>query len=278
MKRYLLVLSMFLIVLPAHVRAQDDKKKAPPKKFVVPFELIKTQHMVVNVKINGKGPYRLVFDTGAPDSLISNKVFKEAGLTAKGGGLPIFGSRGQTKIKEIEVGDLKAEDISAMVLDHPTVQAIANFVGPIEGILGFTFYARYKMSIDYEKKLITFEPGEYVPGNVMDALMKKMLAPESVRRSPQILAPAGLLGIRVEKAKEDEEAGVTVKEVLPDSPAFAAGFKAGDRLLTLDGRWTDTVNDCYVAAGHIRLSTPVMAQVLRDGKKVALKITVRAGL
>src|SRR5262245_8607479 len=120
MNRFLIATSLILLVLPAQIRAQDDKQKDTPKKFVVPFELIKTQHMVVSIKVNGKGPYRLVFDTGAPDSLVSNKVAKEAGLVGKGGGLPIFGSRGAVKIKELELGDLKATDVSAMVLDHPT--------------------------------------------------------------------------------------------------------------------------------------------------------------
>lgn len=264
------------LLLPAFLHAQDA---GAAKKITVPFELIKTQHMVVSVKVNGKGPYRLVFDTGAPDSLVSNKIYKEAGLKSKGGGgLPLFGSRGAASIKDLEMGDLKATDISTMVMDHPTVQAIASFAGPLEGILGFTFYARYKMSIDYEKKLITFEPNDYEPGDVMKALMEKLTAPKSVREAPRILAPAGIIGIKVEKAKDDEDAGVTVKEVMPDSAAAKAGFKVGDRLLTLDGRWTDTVADCYVAAGLVRVDTPVAAQVMRDGKKVQLKVTVRAGL
>lgn len=282
MKRHL-VFTLVVLLTPSLLHAQGDAKKElprpePAKKFVVPFELIKTQHMVVSVKVNGKGPYRLVFDTGAPDSLVSNKIMKEAGLTGKGGGLPIFGSRGQAKIKELELGPLKAENVSCMVLDHPTVKAIASFVGPIEGILGFTFYAKYKMSIDYEKKLITFEPNTYEPGDVMKMMMARFTAPKSVREAPKILAPAGLLGIRVEKAKDDEAAGVTVKEVIADTPAAAAGIKVGDRLLTLDGRWTDTVADCYIAAGLLRPGVAAPAQVLRDGKKVDLKLTVRAGL
>lgn len=283
MKRQLLLICAVLL-LPAFVHAQDKTKKEPDKKepakkFTVPFELIKTQHMVVNIKVNGKGPYRLVFDTGAPDSLVSNKIMKEAGLVAKGGGLiPIFGSRGNAKIKELELGELKAQDVSCMVMDHPTVGAIAKFVGPLDGILGFTFYARYKMSIDYEKKLMTFEEGDYVPGDVMQLMMARFTAPKAVREAPKILAPAGLLGIRVAKEKDDEDAGVTVNEVMPDSPAAAAGLKKGDRLLTLDGRWTDTVTDTYIAAEHMRLGMVIPAQVLRDGKKLQLKVTVRAGL
>ena len=192
--------------------------------------------------------------------------------------IPVFGSRGETKIKDVDIADLHAENVSAMVLDHPTVAAISGFVGPIEGILGFTFYARYNLSIDYEKKQMTFEPNDYKPGNVMDAMIKRFTAPKSVRDTPKVLAPAGLLGIRVEKAKDDTDAGVTVKEVLADSSAVTAGFKVGDRLLSLDGRWTDTVNDCYLAASMVRPGTATRAGVMRDGKKVELKLKVRAGL
>ncbi len=281
MKRSILFIAAIAIGIPSFARAQDDVKKDPPKKFVVPFELIKTQHMVVSVKINGKGPYRLVFDTGAPDSLVSTKVAKEAELFPKDFKKPFFapfGAMGQTKISSIELGGLKAENISTTVLDHPTVKAIASFVGPIEGILGFTFYAKYKMSINYEKNEMTFEPGAYEPGDVMKKMMDKLTSPENLKKIPQVLSPAGLVGMRVEKAKDDEAAGVTVRDVLPDSAADAAGFKAGDRLLTLDGRWTDTVADCYFAAGQIRVGVAVPAVVLRDGKSVLLKIAVRAGL
>jgi S1-C subfamily serine protease len=112
----------------------------------------------------------------------------------------------------------------------------------------------------------------------MDALTKRLSAPKAEREAPRVLAPAGLLGIQVEKAKDDDADGVAVKEVLADSPAAAAGFKSGDRLLTLDGRWTDSVNDCYIAASMVRAGTATSAWVLRDGKKVQLKVTVRAGL
>ncbi len=285
MKRLLSIISIALLT-PAFLHAQDDKKKDNPKQepaktFVVPFELIQTQHMVVKVKVNGKGPYRLVFDTGAPDSLVSSKIANEAEIFGKGkkkvsGGL--FGGGGQAKIKEIELGEMKAENITAMVLDHPTVQAISSVVGPLDGILGFTFYARYKMSIDYEKKLITFEPNTYKPGNVMEAMMARMMAPKSVREAPRILAPAGMLGLKVEKGKDDSGAGVLVKEVMPESPAAKAGLKTGDRLLTLDGRWTDTVADTYIAAGHLRTGVPTTAFVLRGKEALKLNITVRAGL
>ena len=48
----------------------------------VPFEVLVTKHIAVRIKVNGKGPYRVIFDTGAPISLISSKVAKESGLAS----------------------------------------------------------------------------------------------------------------------------------------------------------------------------------------------------
>ena len=81
------------------------------------------------------------------------------------------------------------------------------------------------MSIDYEKKLITFEPDEYVPGNAIETMVKRLTAPKTVRDAANVLAPAGILGIKVEKAKGDEAAGVLIKEVMPGTPAASAGSR-----------------------------------------------------
>ena len=45
----------------------------------MPFEVLKSGHMAVQVKVNDKGPYLLIFDTGAPMSLVNNQLADEAG-------------------------------------------------------------------------------------------------------------------------------------------------------------------------------------------------------
>jgi S1-C subfamily serine protease len=54
--------------------------------------------------------------------------------------------------------------------------------------------------------------------------------------------------------------------------------KAGDRLLTLDGRWTDSVADCYTAAGFVKAGTAVTVVVKRGGKEKELTVKPAAGL
>jgi hypothetical protein len=276
-KRHLLAAGLLLFVL-VPVRAEET----PSQPIEVPFALLKSGHLTVQVKVNGKGPYTLIFDTGAPITLLNNKIAKEAGLL-KGIKKPpfaLFGSMGEVKVKELEVGDQKATEVSAVVMDHPTVEAISRAFGPIDGIVGFPFFARFKMTLDYQAKKLTFVPNGFKPPDVMKAmeamLMNAMLAGD---QGPQVLSPAAQWGMIVDpKDKKDEDAGITIKEVLPGGPAAAAGIKVGDRLLTLDGRWTDSVADLFAAAGYVKPGTTVPVVVQRDGKEVELKVKPKAGL
>jgi hypothetical protein len=257
----LLFLLLGILVLPAPVLAGD----AIEKSVTVPFETLKTQHMAIQVKINGKGPYRMIFDTGAPFTLINNKVAKDAEVFPKNFKQPFFaffGSMGEFKLKTLQVGDLKIDNVATMVMDHPTVGAIANILGPIEGIVGFNFFAKYRMTIDYQAKTMTFVPTNYEPKNMMENLMKMIEAGQNPNNK-KVLTPGGLLGFKVQKDKDDAEPGVTIKSVFADSPAAKAGFKEGDRLLVLDGRWTDSVADCYAAASVLTPGTTVEATVGR---------------
>jgi membrane-associated protease RseP (regulator of RpoE activity) len=270
MKCKMFLTGLLFLVLAGWGRAGEAK----PAK--VPFELLQTQHIVVNVKINGKGPYRLVFDTGAPITLLNSKIAKEAGVLD--GGNP--GTDGPAvafaipKIKTFEMGGLKATNLPTMVMDHPTVAAMDKALGPVQGIVGLTFFGHYRFTIDYQAKEMTFTPIQFTPPDVT----KAMFALLSGAAPKRVLAPAGQWGFSVSKDTKDMEPGVTVKEVLPGSPAATAGLKVGDRLLTLDGRWTDAVADCYQAAVHVRPGMTARLNVLRDGKEVELTVKVQAGL
>ena len=156
--------------------------------------MLKTQHMAVMVKINGKGPYRLIFDTGAPVTLISNKVAKEAGVFPekfKASPFAFFGSQGQFKIKSLEMGALKVSGVDTMVMDHPTVGIIASALGPIEGIVGFNVFAKYRTTLDYQTKTMTFVPTTYKPVDMMTRMMTTLMAPKSERERAKVLAPDG---------------------------------------------------------------------------------------
>ena len=270
--RPICILLLLIAAVPLHA---DDVKPV-----AVPFELLKSGHMAVTIKVNGKGPYRVIFDTGSPTTVLNNKIAKESGLLrdAPKPMFTIFGSMGQVTVKELEVGGLKAENTEAIVMDHPTVEAMASVFGPIDGIVGCPFFARYKVTIDYQAKQLTFVPTNFHPPNVMEAIMASLTNLTSEKEpATVVIAPSAQWGMVVIK-DNDADAGVTIKAVFPGGPSAVAGIKAGDRLLTLDGHWTDTVVDCYTAAGQVKAGKPVKVLIKREGKEKELTVTPSSGL
>jgi serine protease DegQ len=253
----------------APVAAQEK----PPVS--VPFDTIASRHMIVDVMVNGKGPYTLIFDTGAPITLIGSKLAREAKVTS-GGFAALFSLFSQQKIDKLELGGIKLDKVDAIVLDHPIVMAIGQMTGKkIDGIVGFNVFGQYKTTIDYQAKTLSFIPTDFQPVNMLEALTKMMTSGELER--PTMLAPKGLLGVSVVKKAGDEAAGVTIETVHPGSPAAKAGVEPGDRLLTLDRRWTDQIRDCFEAARTLRPGETVLLEIERGGKKQTLKAVVGAG-
>ena len=269
-----LVLSPFLLLSDRPAPAADT-----PGKATVKFEMLPSNHMVVRAKINGKGPYRLVFDLGAPITLLSNRASEAAGVVKPEAPRSfLFSMRGEAEVKTFEVGDLTARDVPVIVFDHPTVKALGGFFrGPLEGILGFTFFARYRTTIDYQARTMTFEPVDFEVRNLLKDLPERMAGPKVARR--RVLAPGGLWGLSVGAPAADPGApGVPIRTVLPDSPASRAGLKPGDILTTLDGRWTTTVADTYAAASGVPAGQAVPVVILRDGQELTLSVTPKPGL
>jgi hypothetical protein len=276
-----LTLGLLLAVAAPTYAQAPPKAEANPT--VVPFTLLPSRHMLLEVKVNGKGPYKLIFDTGAPINLISSRLAKDAGLVKKGkggGGFSLLGGLNQLDVDKLEVGGVAAEKLPAVVMDHPTVKAISDAFedeyGVIDGIVGFPFFGRFSTTIDYQKKEMAFTPTDYKPGDYLGDLTRNLMSAADRKAEPKVVGAAGLWGFAV-AAADDDRPGVVVTKVHADGPAARAGLKADDRVLTIDGRWADTVADAYLAASLVRPGREVAVVVKRDGKEVTVKVTPTKG-
>ncbi len=271
-----ILIGLLATVAAATATPAQDGKKEPPKAapVVVGMEMLPSRHFVVSAKINGEGPFRFILDTGAPITLINSKVGKQTGLSKTGGGL--FGGMNSVPVKTIEIGGVTAKNSTAVVMDHPTVKAISDAFekdgGPIVGIVGFPFFAKFAMTVDYQKQELTLTPNGYQPGDYMQDLMKNLMNAEALNK-PKTVMVGALWGFEVGKEKGDEKDGVTLLKVYPGTPAAKAGLKAGDRLLTLDGRWTDTIGDATIAASLVKVGKPAELKLTRAGKELKATVT-----
>jgi hypothetical protein len=247
-----------------------EKTKA---KATVPFSMLPSNHMLVEATINGKGPYRLIFDLGAPVTLLSNHAGEAAGVVQAGAPRSfLFSMRGEAEIAQLQAGDLRASKLPVIILDHPALKALGNALGrPIDGIIGFTFFARYRTTIDYQTNQMTFEPVDFEIRDLLRELPDRLVGPKTGHC--RTLAPKALWGVQLTKANSRVEVpGVRILNVLFGSPAALAGLKAGDVLTTLGNRWTTSATDTYAAAENVEPGKDTMVVILRDGREQTLTI------
>jgi S1-C subfamily serine protease len=76
-----------------------------------------------------------------------------------------------------------------------------------------------------------------------------------------------------QKLKQPAGRGVFVSGVVPDSPAFTAGLKAGDLILKVDGRPVKSAQEVSTQLAGLGNGKPVRLGILRDGEPGNLDLT-----
>jgi predicted aspartyl protease len=148
------ILILFLLGVVENGSAQT--RSAPVE---VPFEFVHNQ-IVVTVKIAGKGPYHMLFDTDSDPSAIDLATAKELGLeldsrsyAASGGGSETQTVQ-LTRLPSVELGTILARDVVAGAIDLKKLSD--KLERPIHGVLGYTFLKDRIIQIDYAASKLRF--------------------------------------------------------------------------------------------------------------------------
>lgn len=89
-------------------------------------------------KISGKSPFRFLFNTAATVTIVGNRAAAVAGLT------------GMRAVAEtFEVGEAPCVNL---------VVGSADAMQPLDGVVGFTFFSPFRVTLHYPKHEIAFEP------------------------------------------------------------------------------------------------------------------------
>ncbi len=280
------------LILALVALAPGDPKPAKPTdvgtSYQVPYRLTLTNHYLVRVKLNGKGPFNFLVDTGAPALYVGTDAAKAVGLK------PAPKGEYWTPLDRLDLeGGAKLEGIKARVED-PFQLVGMNAMGlpgaKIEGILGFTVLAKFKMEFDPTKDRMTWTrldynpPDPFIPAdekdrqgpaevqamNALGPIMKVMSV--LVGKQPEdVYHPQGLLGLEMDEA-------LKVTAVLADSPAAKAGIRVGDRLIRLSGEGVKDRKAAHSAIAKVRPGDKVAVVVDRGGETREMALTAAEGL
>ncbi|HYL78108.1 MAG TPA: retropepsin-like aspartic protease [Bryobacteraceae bacterium] len=157
------LLALSLGALP--LAAQHDPP--PAEKIIVPAQGTSVPmgdldgRPLVDVRINGKGPFRFILDTGADTTVIGDDLKKELGLPAvEGEGVrgPDNTVMGQmVKVAELRVAEALLEGV--VVVEGP-ISGMFRMPNAPRGVLSASAFLGYLLTLDYPGKRVLIRQGE----------------------------------------------------------------------------------------------------------------------
>ena len=279
--KYLLAIPLFCLALSPALA--DDKKPAHqkmPVTYEIPYRLTGTKHVMVRVKLNGKGPFNFIIDTGAPALITTEAVAKKVGGVTK---------NGWTQFDKLDIeGGLSIAKPRGVAVDMFQLKGM-NSIGiagvELHGVIGYNILARYRIEYDFTATKLKWTPVDFkVPEpkrikdkggsqgglEIIGTLMQFLAAFGGFKPDFEI-HPRGFIGAELEPSSKE----LIVKSVLPNSPADKAGLKAGDHIETAKGTSVDNPAELLEAVRKLPPGSTLKLKVKRgEGSK---DITVELG-
>ena len=148
--------------------ARFAQPSAPPADYTfpatqasieVPFKVY-NGHIYLQVRINGKGPLLMLFDSGGAH-ILDPKVAQDLGLQAEGalGGSGVGESKqdvGLTKVDTLEVGGIVVKSQIFATLDLRDFALRVEGLDNIAGLVGYELFKRFPVTVDYTRSLAIF--------------------------------------------------------------------------------------------------------------------------
>ena len=142
--------------------ALQDKKE----KITLPFELYNNL-IVIPVIFDGKIPLKFILDTGVRTAILTDRIITDILQVPYSRKISISGPGGQKLISALIANNisliippsLSSTGSSLLVLEEDYLELKNHLGTEIHGVIGYEIFSRFLVSINYERKEITFSTG-----------------------------------------------------------------------------------------------------------------------
>jgi hypothetical protein len=127
--------------------------------FTLPFDIVDNR-VFIDVRLNGRGPFRFILDTGAGGVTITPEVVAQLALQVsdagegQGVGEKTVHS-GSARLARVQIGDLQLADVESNVTDMGDESQVFG-TKKLDGIIGLIVFERMVVKHDYVSRVLTF--------------------------------------------------------------------------------------------------------------------------
>lgn len=160
---------LFIIILacPLFVRSQSFELEGNKKRVTFPFRTVRNM-VIVSLKINDKGPFNFILDTGVGLMLITApKLVDSINLRSKRS-IRMYGLNGDsyeayiTPSLKIDLPHIGSNGVAAAILKEDRF-GLSNYAGmPIHGLLGYEFFSNLAVRFNFYDSTMTVSKPQYV--------------------------------------------------------------------------------------------------------------------
>ena len=273
-----------LLALAPVGATRADEAGGKAKTYQIPYKLTIPKHIVVRAKINGKGPFNFILDTGAPALIVATKAAKKAGVEPD--------DNGWATLDRLELeGGLRLPKTEARI-ETPFQLEGMNGMGlaglEIHGLMGYQALSKYRMEIDFTRDKMAWTEIDYKPARALGMGMKgggqgglevfgsvmKTIGMFLGRQAAPEVTLRGFFGLALIEGDEFPK----VESVLEKGPAGEAGLRAGDAVTKLQGRSVTNVADVMRLARRLPPGMKVTLTVQREKETKEISFTSGEGI
>lgn len=130
---------------------EEIEVEAPEPRYVAPTLRDSIGRIWAPVMINGKGPFRLVLDTGASKSALLPRVARALGIPTRPATMRLHGVTGSTDVSTVHIDQI---EVGELLIESTTLPIVPDVFGGADGVLGNEALGDKRIFIDFRRDRI----------------------------------------------------------------------------------------------------------------------------
>ncbi|QKJ32739.1 aspartyl protease family protein [Mucilaginibacter mali] len=160
---------LFILILacPLFARSQSFELEGNKKRVSFPFRTVRNM-VIVSLKINDRGPFNFILDTGVGLMLITAPTMVDSINLQSKRTIKMYGLNGDsyeafiTPNLKVELPHISSNGVAAAILKEDRF-SLSNYAGmPIHGLLGYEFFSNLAVRFNFYDSTMTVSKPQYV--------------------------------------------------------------------------------------------------------------------